>query len=146
MHSGDSSCTSVPKAKLRKYQAIFDVKKSGKSQVWGHGLFWGSVLFNMRSPKGGCCSISDDLSCSFNDMYLAYVSHKKRRNQLFGKINLPTWKNSVTNYVIHMCPRSTKVLSENYCHFLIFFNNTDFKNMLIGLKAILAEKLIWPSQ
>ena len=27
-------------------------------------LFWGCVLLHLRSPKGGCCSISDDLSCS----------------------------------------------------------------------------------
>ena len=26
-------------------------------------LFWGSVLLYLRSPKGDCCSISDDLSC-----------------------------------------------------------------------------------
>ena len=26
--------------------------------------FWGCVLLYLRSPKGGCCSISDDLSCS----------------------------------------------------------------------------------
>ena len=30
-----------------------------------HLLFWGCVLFYLRSPKGGCCSISDDLFCSF---------------------------------------------------------------------------------
>ena len=28
-------------------------------------LLWGCVLLNLRSPKGGCCSISDDMSCSF---------------------------------------------------------------------------------
>ena len=27
-------------------------------------LIWNSVLLYLRSPKGGCCSISDDLSCS----------------------------------------------------------------------------------
>ena len=27
-------------------------------------FFWGSVLLYLRSPKGGFCSISDDLSCS----------------------------------------------------------------------------------
>ena len=27
-------------------------------------LIWGSVMFYLRSPKGGCSSISDDLSCS----------------------------------------------------------------------------------
>ena len=26
-------------------------------------LFWGWILLILRSPKGGCCSISDDLSC-----------------------------------------------------------------------------------
>ena len=29
-------------------------------------LFWGWILLILRSPKGGCCSISDDLSCSYN--------------------------------------------------------------------------------
>ena len=29
-------------------------------------LFWGSILLILRSPKGGCCSISDDLSCSLS--------------------------------------------------------------------------------
>ena len=28
-------------------------------------LFWGWILLILRSPKGGCCSISDDLSCWF---------------------------------------------------------------------------------
>ena len=27
-------------------------------------LFWGWILLILRSPKGGFCSISDDLSCS----------------------------------------------------------------------------------
>ena len=27
-------------------------------------LFWGWIMLILRSPKGGCCSISDDLSCS----------------------------------------------------------------------------------
>ena len=29
-------------------------------------LFWGCVLPHLRLPKGGCCSITDDLSCSWN--------------------------------------------------------------------------------
>ena len=29
-------------------------------------LFLGSVLLYLRSPKGGCCSILDDLSDSWN--------------------------------------------------------------------------------
>ena len=29
-------------------------------------FIWGSVLLYSQSPKGGCCSISDDLSCSHN--------------------------------------------------------------------------------
>ena len=28
-------------------------------------LFWGWILLILRSPNGGCCSISDDLSCSY---------------------------------------------------------------------------------
>ena len=28
-------------------------------------LIWGCVLLYLRLPRGGCCSISDDLSCSF---------------------------------------------------------------------------------
>ena len=31
-------------------------------------LFMGSVLLYLRSPRGGCCSISDDLSCSVNNL------------------------------------------------------------------------------
>ena len=27
-------------------------------------LLWGSVLLCLQSPEGGCCSISDDMSCS----------------------------------------------------------------------------------
>ena len=34
-------------------------------------LFWGSVLLYLRSPKGGCCSVSDDLSCFCNKIYSA---------------------------------------------------------------------------
>ena len=29
-------------------------------------LFWGSVLLYLRSPRGGCCSLSDDLSCYYH--------------------------------------------------------------------------------
>ena len=42
-----------------------------------------------RSPKGGCCSISDDLSCSFKWIkdviwrYLQWVSESKPRNKKF---------------------------------------------------------------
>ena len=32
--------------------------------------FWGCVLLYLRSPKGGCCSISDDLSCSVQLMFV----------------------------------------------------------------------------
>ena len=27
-------------------------------------VIWGSALLYLRSPKGGCCSVSDDLPCS----------------------------------------------------------------------------------
>ena len=43
-------------------------------------LFWGCVLLYLRSPKGGCCSISDDLSCSsilFGKGLLMRVSYPK---------------------------------------------------------------------
>ena len=33
-------------------------------------LFWGCVLLYLRSPKGGCCSISDDLPCFFLFFFL----------------------------------------------------------------------------
>ena len=36
-------------------------------------LFWGCVLLYLRLPKGGCCSISDDLSCSCLDLLLPIV-------------------------------------------------------------------------
>ena len=32
-------------------------------------LIWGSALLYLRSPKGGCYSISEDLSCSSNKKY-----------------------------------------------------------------------------
>ena len=32
-------------------------------------LFWGWILLILRSPKGGCFSISDDLSCSFQGIH-----------------------------------------------------------------------------
>ena len=32
--------------------------------------FWGCVLLHLRSPKGGCCSILDDLSCSLSCLFV----------------------------------------------------------------------------
>ena len=32
-------------------------------------LFWRWILLILRSPKGGCCSISDDLSCSGSSVF-----------------------------------------------------------------------------
>ena len=37
-------------------------------------LFWGSVLLYLQSPKGGCCSISGDLSC------FCYLKHPEWYN------------------------------------------------------------------
>ena len=36
-------------------------------------LFWGWILLILRSPKGGCCSISDDLSCFHTDTIYLHV-------------------------------------------------------------------------
>ena len=44
-------------------------------------LFWGWILLILRSPKGGCCSISDDLSCSL----LHERRHKTNHLNLFSK-------------------------------------------------------------
>ena len=38
-----------------------------------HPLFWGWILHISRSPKGGCCSISDDLS--FSSINKGLISH-----------------------------------------------------------------------
>ena len=37
-----------------------------------HPPFWDCVLLYLRSPKGGCCSISDDLSCSMKYQILIH--------------------------------------------------------------------------
>ena len=34
------------------------------SQSHSANLAWGRIMLYLRSPMGGCCSISDDLSCS----------------------------------------------------------------------------------
>ena len=36
--------------------------------------FYGCVLLYLRSPKGGCCSISDDLSCS-RSLHVGVISY-----------------------------------------------------------------------
>ena len=53
-------------------------------------LFWGSVLLYLRSPKGGCYSISNDLSCS--------VTVTVR--QLFGIVHFPPFGHNTNNFLI----------------------------------------------
>ena len=50
-------------------------------------LFWGWILLILRSPKGGCCSISDDLSCSYmrisgNERSSVILRHTKQLKSL----------------------------------------------------------------
>ena len=47
------------------YTKIFDFVTLTVTVGFVTPLFWGCVLLYLRSAKGGCCSISDDLSCSF---------------------------------------------------------------------------------
>ena len=41
-------------------------------------LIWGCVLLSLRSPKGGCCSISDDLSCVYINILRIWNSRWKK--------------------------------------------------------------------
>ena len=55
-------------------------------------LFWVWILLILRSPKGGCCSISDDLSCSYNKrdtIYIVGIYSWKRMTRYLLKI---VWK------------------------------------------------------
>ena len=36
---------------------------------------WECVLIYLRSPKGGCCSISDDLSCSYGTFNIMHINY-----------------------------------------------------------------------
>ena len=53
--------------------ASFFVKSILCSRWFCPHLFWGCVLLNLRSPKGGSCSISDDLSCSCWDQSFSWT-------------------------------------------------------------------------
>ena len=37
--------------------------------------FEAEILLILRSPKGGCCSISDDLSCSYYQILEVSIEH-----------------------------------------------------------------------
>ena len=45
-------------------------------------LIWGSVLLYMRSLKDGCCSISDELSCSPIYSIVHNIWQKRRKKEL----------------------------------------------------------------
>ena len=49
-----------------------------------HPRFWGCVLLYLRSPKGGCCSISDDLSCFGLWVFMADVAMPNRRRWILS--------------------------------------------------------------
>ena len=53
-------------APLHTLSKLYDVPVSF---VTPPPLYWGYILLYLQSPKGGCCSISDDLSCSYTKMY-----------------------------------------------------------------------------
>ena len=68
-------------------------------------LFWGCVLLYLRSPKGGCCSISDDFSCFSIYMYWCYVC-------VLHDFYLSGWDGSwsslcVEEYVTYQCMNCT---------------------------------------
>ena len=58
-------------APLHTLSKIYDVPVG---YVTPPPLFWGWILLTgiLRSPKGGCCSISDDLSCSYHHDWPLY--------------------------------------------------------------------------
>ena len=55
---------------------------------WTPPLFWGWILLILRSPKGGCCSISDDLSCSW---IICCTRYYRPTFPLTLTFNLLTW-------------------------------------------------------
>ena len=61
-------------------------------------LFWGWILLILRSPKGGCCSISDDLSCPFRFFKNAWIPNQTDCQETFA-VTLrhgatPQWRHS----------------------------------------------------
>ena len=67
-----------------KWGKFVALSHSQRNISYIHVLFWCSVLLNLWSPKGCCCSISDDLSCSCR---FAGGLKKKFRPSLICKFN-----------------------------------------------------------
>ena len=86
-------------------------------------IFWGSVLLDLRSPKGGCCSISDDLSCSFTrywEVLITYFRDKWHAN----KGHLLTR---------HIVPSHFKTCTSSQLVRQIFFPNSSLLSWFSGL-------------
>ena len=76
-------------------------------------LFWGWILLILRSPKGGCCSISDDLSCSCYH-YVSYFSiWEEIYSEMFTNILEENSSVSLTSYCYH-CVFYFYILEEIY--------------------------------
>ena len=81
-------------------------------------LFWGSVLLYLRSSKGDCCSISDDVSCSW------YISTNiEETDKLEIKLSVQKISKSVTNLVrsyLEISDREKRGI-ERKCSFINYF-------------------------
>ena len=89
-------------------------------------LFWGWILLILRSPKGGCCSISDALSCSwwyaengtwmikwlscYIEQILIYLLES--RNPVFIRSIAPNHNFSV--YPVLFCSRLPTIIRASY--------------------------------
>ena len=81
-------------------------------------LIRGSVLLYLQSPKGGCCSISDNLSCSFNHLTVSFIQER-----------MPTCTGETTGRwcdmtVIRIQPVSWWTTARSLVHLGIFFRDS----------------------
>ena len=66
-------------------------------------LFWGSVLLYLRSLNGGCCSISDDLSCTHINLYVLDFAFNWCQFTQRGKFELYNCDNQLT-FLFYVIP------------------------------------------
>ena len=98
-------------------------------------LFWGWILLILRSPKGGCCSISDDLSCFCYGQPLYKLISKGNRYSCSISIKccpnpeLPTIRNGLNDCV---------GINLTY----LFFPHTFLT--VVALPSLRTVALIWP--
>ena len=92
-------------------------------------LFWGSVLLYMRSPKGGCCSIADDLTCSYGNATFQQASRTAigmRQETLAIVIAEVLW--SIRGYY--------QVLSWYYSYFMILLKFIQYCRMHLNFHGV----------